>query len=236
MMLRSCMAMLLSLCLIMTVNISCSAQTRSSSQTILVVGDSLSAGYGIDVKHGWVALLAKRLAKRYPKFTVINSSISGDTTSNGLIRLPSLLKKYKPIIVIIELGGNDGLRGLNLRATEENIRQMILLSKKANAHVLLLGVRMPPNYGADFTKQFQQMFVQLAKQYDVAVVPQFLKNVAEHRNLMQADDIHPTQQAQPQLLANVWPTLQDMLKSITQSTSQQHQHNTQDHNDAAKRS
>lgn len=183
-----------------------------AKNSILIVGDSLSAGHGIDVNQGWVALLTKRLHEKGYDYDVINSSISGDTTSQGLARLPTLLQQDKPVITIIELGGNDGLRGLSISTVENNFRQMIALVKKTNGHVLLLGVRLPPNYGMDYTNQFHNMFLNLAHQNHVDLVPFFLKNIDENTSLMQTDKTHPNEKAQVIMLDNVWPTLEKLLK------------------------
>ncbi len=182
-----------------------------ANNTILIVGDSLSAGYGIDPNQGWVALLKNRLHEKNFDYDVINSSISGDTTAQGLARLPALLKQFKPQITIIELGGNDGLRGLPLAVIKQNLDQMIILIKSAESHPLILGIRLPPNYGAAYLAQFQKIFTDLSEQTGVSVVPLFLKNIDENARLMQPDHTHPTAAAQMILLTNVWPTLEELL-------------------------
>ena len=175
------------------------------------MGDSLSAGYGLDPATGWVELLRQRLQQQAFNYRVINASITGDTTRGGLSRLPQALEREKPAIVIIGLGGNDGLRGFSLSFTRDNLSQMIRLSQQANARVLLLGVQLPANYGKQFRNKFQQIFVDLANQQQVATVPFFLKGVAETRALMQPDGIHPSEAAQPVILDNVWTELQPLL-------------------------
>ncbi len=183
----------------------------AKGQSILVVGDSLSAGYGIARSDGWVALLQQRFADRQLDFNIVNASITGDTTHGGLTRLPAALQSHQPGIVIIELGGNDGLRGLSLRHTRDNLQQMIRLSREQGARVLLLGVRLPANYGRVYGEKFQQIYVDLAQDEKVAVVPFFLQGVAETLELMQADGIHPAAAGQPRILSNVWDGLEGLL-------------------------
>lgn len=187
----------------------------AAEPTILVLGDSLSAGRGIDVRYGWVALLAQRLEQRHLHYKVINSSISGDTTSGALARLPAALTRDRPAIVIVELGGNDGLRGLSLTQMRDNLGAIIQLSRRHGARVLLLGVRLPPNYGPAYTAAFGQVYRTLARRYHVALVAHLLEGVAGHPELMQSDGIHPRQRAQPQLLDNVWPKLEALLERGT---------------------
>jgi len=182
---------------------------------ILVVGDSLSAEYGLKRGTGWVALLEQRLAKEKIAAQVVNASISGDTTSGGRSRLPALLKQHRPTHVVIELGGNDALRGLPLAMTEENLSQMTLAAKTADAKVLLVGMQVPPNYGGDYARRFEGLFEKVAKQHKAAVVPFFLKGVADGPDplkLFQADRIHPKAEAHPLILDNVWPELRKLLK------------------------
>lgn len=176
-----------------------------------MLGDSLSAEYGLARGSGWVNLLQNRLRSEKPGATVINASISGDTTSGGAARLPALLKKYQPAILIIELGGNDGLRGLSLAATETNLRTMIKVGQSAKAKVLLLGMRLPPNYGAAYTENFYALYGKLARETKAALVPFFLEGVAERDELFQADRIHPAAAAHPIMLDNVWPALKPLL-------------------------
>jgi acyl-CoA thioesterase-1 len=185
------------------------------TQRILVLGDSLSAEYGLARGTGWVALLQKQLAQEKKGTEVINASISGETTSGGRSRLPALLKKHQPSHVIIELGGNDALRGLPMAMTQNNLLNMAQQAKAAGAQVLLLGMQMPPNYGPDMAKQLTAAFAQVAKSQNAALVPFFLKGVgddSEPLKWFQADRIHPNEAAQPRMLANVWPTLKKQLK------------------------
>ena len=182
---------------------------------LLVVGDSLSAEYGLSRGSGWVALLERRLADRKIAAGVINASISGDTTSGGRSRLPALLKQHQPKVVVLELGGNDALRGLPLDMTRDNLAHMARASRQAGASVLLLGMQMPPNYGPELTRQFAALYPAVAKATGAALVPFFLKGVgddADPTRWFQADRIHPNEAAQPRLLANVWPELQKQLK------------------------
>lgn len=178
---------------------------------MLVFGDSLSAGYGIQVERGWVSLLAQRLAREGYGFQVANASVSGETTAGGLARLPRALALHRPSIVILELGANDGLRGLPLQQARDNLGTMIRLAQKAGARVLLLGVLMPPNYGERYTSAFYAMYGQLAQRHAVALVPFLMAAVALKPELIQADGLHPSEQAQPLLLATVWPQLRPML-------------------------
>jgi acyl-CoA thioesterase I len=189
--------------------------SAAAGQRILVVGDSLSAEYGLARGTGWVALLQKQLATEKPDVQVINASISGDTTSGGRSRMAALLSKHKPTHVIIELGGNDALRGLPMDMTQNNLLDMAKQAKSAGAQVLLLGMQMPPNYGPDMAKQFEAAFATVAKSQKAALVPFFLKGVgddAEPLKWFQSDRIHPNEAAQPRMLANVWPTLKKQLK------------------------
>ena len=185
------------------------------TDTILIVGDSLSAEYGLKRGNGWVPLLEKQLAREKKVAKVINASISGDTTSGGRSRLGALLAKHKPSIVVIELGGNDALRGLPLGMTEKNLLEMTQAAKKFGAKVLLLGMQVPPNYGGAYGATFSALFTKVAKAEKVALMPFFLKGVADVPDVagqFQADRIHPNEQAQPKMLANVWPELKKLLK------------------------
>ncbi len=175
------------------------------------MGDSLSAGYRIPAAKGWVALLQAHLNTEQLPYRVINASISGETSSGGLNRLAIALRKYQPEIVILELGANDGLRGLPLFVMRSNLQHMITAAQKINARVLLLGMRLPPNYGLAYTQEFSDVFVNLAQQYKTAFVPFFLEGVATRRELMKDDGLHPKAVAQPQLLDTVWPHLQALL-------------------------
>ncbi len=184
----------------------------AAAPSILVVGDSLSAGYGIEMRDGWVTLLQQRLTKQGYPHAVVNASISGDTTSGGRARLPDALKRHRPQIVILELGGNDGLRGLSLRETRANLEAMIETAKTAGAQVLLVGIHLPPNYGPEFTGKFHAIYHDLARAHNTALVPFLLEGVALTSGLMQPDGIHPRAAAQPRLLDNVWPALEALLK------------------------
>ncbi|RDI44523.1 Esterase TesA [Aquicella lusitana] len=183
-----------------------------AENTILVIGDSLSAAYGIEPKQGWVALLQEKLTKEKFDYRVINASVSGDTTSNGLARLPAALKKYQPDITIIQLGANDGLRGLDTAVIKKNLEQMIALAKKEKSKVLVLGIRLPTNYGPQYTTQFEQIFTGLAKRKDIHVVSLLLKGIDENIIHFQADGLHPTAAAQPIIVANVWFQLSGLLR------------------------
>ncbi|MBD8482832.1 arylesterase [Pseudomonas coleopterorum] len=179
--------------------------------TVLIVGDSISAAFGLDTRAGWVALLEKRLAQQGFDDKVVNASITGDTSANGLARLPAQLAAHKPDLVLLELGGNDGLRGMPVAQLQQNLASMIDLSRKAGAEVLLLGMQLPPNYGARYTKAFAQVYQTLADEKKVALVPFLLEGVGGVPTLMQADGVHPTAGAQGKLLENVWPTLKPLL-------------------------
>ena len=191
------------------------AAAAASPSLILVLGDSLSAEYGLARGAGWVALLEKQLAQDRVNATVVNASVSGETTSGGRSRLPALLAQHKPTHVVIELGGNDALRGLPLKNTEENLTFMAQAAQKAGAKVLLVGMQVPPNYGTDYANRFAGVFTTVAKAQNAAVVPFFLKGVADGPDatrLFQPDRIHPRAEAHPQMLANVWPELKKLLK------------------------
>lgn len=189
------------------------APIAAAETVVMVLGDSLSAAYGIDREAGWVALLAERLHRQGYAARVVNASITGNTTRAGLARLPAALKRYHPDILIVELGGNDGLRGIPLQETRRNLARIIEIAQGRGICVLLLGVRLPPNYGPVFTERFQAMYRHLAQRYDVPLVPRLLEGVATNPALMQPDGIHPTAAAQPLLLANVWPKLKPLLHS-----------------------
>jgi len=178
---------------------------------LLVLGDSLSAEYGLSRGSGWVALMSKRLAEKRLPYEVINASISGETTAGGQTRLAQLLERHQPAVVVIELGGNDALRGLPLASTEENLRAMVKASKKGGAQTLLLGMMMPPNYGRAYGEQFASSFKRVSEAEKVALVPFFLAGIGDRAELFQADRIHPTEQAQPMMLDNVWPALSKLL-------------------------
>ncbi|SAK63571.1 arylesterase [Caballeronia temeraria] len=178
---------------------------------IVVLGDSLSAEYGLPRDTGWVNLLRDKLAKERFDYSVANSSISGDTTSGGRARLTAVLARIKPAVVIVELGANDALRGVPLATTETNLRSIVDASQAAHAKVLLIGMYVPPNYGPDYTQKFHAVYERIAKDKNVPLVPFLLAGIAEKPAMFQADQIHPTVQAQPLLLDNVWPTLKPLL-------------------------
>jgi acyl-CoA thioesterase-1 len=186
-----------------------SQSSMKNHQTLLIIGDSLSAAFGIAPQLGWVFLLEQRLLNKGYHYHVINASISGDTTSGGLRRL--LKQQYPADITILELGANDGLRGLSLKQMRKNLATMIEHSQQAGAKVLLLGMRIPPNYGQLYTDRFHQIYQELAAEYDTSLVPFFLEGVGGHRDLMQDDGLHPTASAQQRLLENVWQVLEEML-------------------------
>jgi acyl-CoA thioesterase I len=183
--------------------------------TLMILGDSLSAAYGFAEREGWVAQLERRLAERNMHWRVVNASISGDTTRGALTRLPRALERHDPALVIIELGGNDGLRGVHpevmLREMRDNLSELVRLSLEHGAEVLLLGMHLPPNYGSHFTERFHEIYHQVARELDIPLVPFFLEGVAEDRSLMQADGIHPTAEAQERMMENVWEVLGPLL-------------------------
>jgi acyl-CoA thioesterase-1 len=183
----------------------------TAPRTVVVLGDSLSAGYGIEIREGWVNLLAQRIASEGYGYQVINASVSGETTQGGLSRLPRVLQLHKPAIVIIELGGNDGLRGLPLATSRENLRKAIELARAVQARVVLVGMMIPPNYGQRYTQEFRDMYTTLASKYSIALVPFLLDQVALDPKLMQRDGIHANAAGQPKLLENVWPKLKPLL-------------------------
>jgi len=178
---------------------------------VLVVGDSISAAFGLNTERGWVALLEKRLREEGLERPVVNASVSGDTSAGGLSRLPRLLREHAPELVIIELGGNDGLRGQQPAQLQRNLARMIELSREAGAEVLLLGMQIPPNYGRRYTEAFAGVYPTLAEQYGVPLVPFLLEGIGGVQGMMQPDGIHPTLDAQPRLLDNVWPVLRPLL-------------------------
>jgi acyl-CoA thioesterase I len=187
------------------------ANPALSPPTWLIMGDSLSAEYGLTRGRGWVALLDAQLKRDKRDVQVFNASVSGETSAGGKTRLPALLAKLKPQVVIIELGGNDALRGLNMAATQQNLATMIKDSQKINAKVLLIGMKLPPNFGSTYGEQFEAMFKKLADN-GVALVPFFLEGFGEDLSYFQADRIHPTEAAHPKMLANLWPVLKQLVK------------------------
>lgn len=185
----------------------------ASAQGILVVGDSISAALGLEIDQGWTALLQQRLHQENAEIPVMNASVSGDTTAGGLARLPRLLEQYAPALVVIELGGNDGLRGLPPANMQQNLSAMVEQSLSAGAEVLLLGMRIPPNYGVRYTEAFEKVFADISAEYDIPLLPFVLEGIAGEadQSLMQSDGIHPTAEAQPRILANVWPYIESWL-------------------------
>ena len=205
--LRQVLLLCLSLCSMLF-----ASAAYSASKNLLVLGDSISAEYGLPRDSGWVNLLQKRLADDKLGFNVVNASISGETTAGGLTRLPALLQQHKPTVLIIELGGNDGLRGLSLAATQANLREMIKSADRIGARVLLLGMRVPPNYGPDYSKRFAAMYQGLARERNVKLVPFLFAGLEDTERFFQQDRIHPNQRAQSVILDNVWPGLRALLK------------------------
>ena len=190
-----------------------SASAYAEAPVILVFGDSISAGYGLPhVELGWVELLKTRLKAQGYGYQVVNASVSGETTAGGLARLPRALELHHPSIVIIELGGNDGLRALPIAQFRDNLSQLVALAAASGAKPLLLGMRMPPNYGPQYTEQFAKVFSDLARDKKIPAVPFLLTDIALNQNLLQGDEIHPNVEGQPILLNNVWPQLQPLLK------------------------
>ena len=183
------------------------ANAQARAQNILVLGDSISAAYGMSLQQGWVALMAQRLEQDFPDYAIVNASISGDTTGGGLRRLPDLLQKHKPTLVVIELGANDGLRGYPLGSLRRNLLEMVNISQAAGARVVLLPMEIPPNYGSRYTTGFRDTFAAVAAQTGSALAPFIMQGFATDTNMMQADGIHPTVAAQPRLLDNVLPTI-----------------------------
>jgi len=187
------------------------AGAQPAATTLLVVGDSISAGYGLARGEGWVDLLAARLAEQGYRERVVNASISGDTTAGGRARLPVLLQEHRPSIVVIELGGNDALRGGNLQATRENLDAMVAAAQRARAKVLIVGMKVPPNYGTAYARTFDAVFTDVAKARRVPVVPYVFAGFGDDLMQFQGDRIHPTAAAQPRILDNVWPALLPLL-------------------------
>jgi acyl-CoA thioesterase-1 len=198
-------------CLLMALNNTVFSANKTPA-SILVLGDSLSGAWGINTDEGWVALLQQKISKQGFDYKVINASVSGDTTRTGLSRIEAALHEHKPAIVIVALGGNDGLRGLAFSEIENSLASIIERCQKDNAQVLLSAVRLPPNYGPVYTDQFAALYSRLSERYKVPLVPRMLDQVAENRELMQEDGIHPTAAAQPQIMRNVWVGLEPMLE------------------------
>lgn len=189
-----------------------SNQVIAANPVILIYGDSLSAGYGLSQDQGWVKLLEKKIASEHYPYTIVNASISGETTSGGLSRFAATLNNYKPAIIILELGANDGLRGLPVNAMATNLKSMLEQAKKSGAKVLLLGMRIPPNYGPKYTQSFSDTYKDLSKGYDLPLVPFMLDNVAGKSQLIQDDGLHPNALGQPIILDNIWPQLKLLLR------------------------
>ncbi|WP_442962514.1 arylesterase [Pseudomonas sp.] len=184
----------------------------ANAQNILVVGDSISAAFGLEIEQGWVYLLQERIREHGYPHTVINASVSGDTTAGGLARLPRLLEQHEPALVVIELGGNDGLRGMPPSNMQQNLSRKVELSTEAGADAMLLGMMIPPNYGLRYTEAFNQAFVNVAEQWSIPLLPFLLEGVGDVPALMQSDRIHPTAEAQPILLENAWPLIEQWLQ------------------------
>ncbi|MBT8147182.1 MAG: arylesterase [Gammaproteobacteria bacterium] len=181
------------------------------AHTLMVYGDSLSAAYGIEESQGWVELLSGKLESEGYPYLVVNGSVSGETTTGGLSRLPAMLDSYRPNLVILELGGNDGLRGLPLNAIRQNLKTMVQLAKDAGAEVLLAGMQIPPNYGPRYTEPFYQQFSDIAEEMDLALIPFLIDGIPQQPELMQNDGIHPKAEAQSMIVDNVWPVLEPLL-------------------------
>jgi len=191
---------------------SCSATAATSERTLLVFGDSLSAAYGLRAEQGWVTQLQQRLASEGYGYHVVNASVSGETTSGGRNRLQRALAQHRPAVVLVELGANDGLRGLPVKDTQANLRAMIQAAQVAGAKVLLLGIHIPPNYGPQYTQAFDAMYTSLAAEMRVPLLPFLLEGIAMNTRYMQADGLHPNAAGQPRVLANVWPRLKPLLE------------------------
>jgi acyl-CoA thioesterase-1 len=203
--------MLARLAALLALTVLCVPAGWSAGQTIVVVGDSLSSGYGLTAEQSWVAMLTERLESEAYGYEVVNASIAGDTSAGGLARLPRLLETYEPALVVLELGGNDGLRGQPIETVRANLARMIELSLERGAKVLLAGMQIPPNYGPAYTSQFEAVYADLAKQYGVRLVEFLLEGVALHPQLMQPDNIHPNAAGQKVVFENVWPVIAEML-------------------------
>jgi len=196
----------------LAIELSCSlAAAAPLAPTIVVVGDSISAGYGLSPDSGWTTLLQQRLAAEHYAYRVVNASISGDTTAGGLARLDPLLAQLRPAITIIELGGNDGLRGGSLDAMRANLDAMVVAAQKTGSRVLLVGMQLPPNYGPAYVRSFSAIYAEIAKARHAALVPFLFEGFADDSTLFQPDQIHPLAAAQPKLLDNVWPELKPLL-------------------------
>jgi acyl-CoA thioesterase I len=188
------------------------APAMAAERSILILGDSISAAYGISPARGWVALLGERVKRERLDYIVANASISGDTTAGGAARLPRALEQHQPAVVVLELGGNDGLRGLPVAEMKRNLSAMIEQSRKSGARVLLVGIQIPPNYGPDYTEKFDAAFAELAKQHKIAMVPSLMEDFGDKADFFLPDRIHPTEAAQPLMLERVWKALRPLLK------------------------
>ncbi len=195
------------LCWLLLFTLQAEASSDLGKKTLVVFGDSLSAAYGIDSRKGWVTLLEQKLKQSHPQWQIVNASISGETTSGGLSRLPKVLTTQKPDLLLLELGANDGLRGLPLQVSERNLVRMVELSKQHGSDIFLFEMRIPPNYGQLYSSRFQGMYKQIAEKHNTGFIPFFLDGVAGHPELNQKDGIHPNAKAQPLLMNNVWPIL-----------------------------
>lgn len=195
------------------------AHAQDDAPVLLVFGDSLSAGYRMNEEEGWVALLAARLAGEGASVRVVNASVSGETTDGGLARLPAALDTHKPAIVILELGGNDGLRGLPVANIKQNLLQMVALSQAAGARVILAGIQIPPNYGPRYTGPFTSQYQEIAEEMDLPLIPFLIDGIPQQPELMQDDGIHPSAEAQGLVLENVWPVLMPILKEVGATSS-----------------
>lgn len=193
-------------------------QPEPEAPVLLVLGDSLSAAYGIPLDQGWVGLLQARILEQGLRYRVVNAAISGDTVSGGLSRLPKLLEELAPALVVVELGANDGLRGFAPDAIRANLVRLVDLAQAEGARVVIAGVRLPPNYGPAYTEQFQRIYAAVAEETGAALVPRLLAGVAEIPALMQSDGLHPTADAQPRILENLWPVLAPLLARSGEST------------------
>jgi acyl-CoA thioesterase-1 len=197
---------------LLAVALSIPAFAFAAEKSIVVFGDSLSAAYGIAQARGWVALLAQRLKRERPDYIVVNASISGETTGGGAARIQAALDKHRPHVVVLELGGNDGLRGLPVLQMKQNLSAMIERAQKAGARVLLVGMQIPPNYGIEYAQAFEGSYAELAKKHKTALLPFLLEGFAEKQELFQPDRIHPTQEAQPLIEQRVWAALKPLLR------------------------
>jgi acyl-CoA thioesterase-1 len=211
-MFRQCHGLRSRLCALLLALLCLPTLHAAPQPTILVFGDSISAAYGIRVEEGWVSLLQKKLASQGYGYRVVNASVSGETTGGGLARLPRALEQHRPAILILELGGNDALRGLPLADVRSNLDGMIRRSQAAGARVVLAGMRMPPNYGPRYSQEFQQIYSNLSREHRLPLIPFVLEDIALDADLMQADGLHPNAKAQPKLLNEIWPRLEPLLK------------------------